>query len=104
MMALKSDPATPENCAERSVSTREDYGGATEIRQTGLWASSLISPLCLWETNLTAMKAFKSLLGTVAGVILLAFLLSGCGLAHQSVSKTGRVLEHGERKLDRHLE
>lgn len=102
MIALKSDPATPENCAERSV-TREDYGGVTEIRQRYV-ASSLISPLSLWETNLTVMKAFKSLFGTIAGVLLLAFLLGGCGLAHQTVSKTGRVLEHGERKLDRHLE
>ena len=50
------------------------------------------------------MNAFKSLLGTIAGVIFLAFLLGGCGLAHHSVSKTERVLEHGERKLDRHLE
>jgi hypothetical protein len=49
------------------------------------------------------MKTCKSLLGLVAGVFLLAFLLGGCGLAHQSVSKTGRVLEHGERKVERHL-
>jgi hypothetical protein len=49
------------------------------------------------------MQTFKSLLRTVAGVALVAILLSGCGLAHQSVSKTGRVLEHGERKLEKHL-
>ena len=103
MIALKSDPATPENCAERSV-TGGDYGGAAEFRERGVRASSLSSPLSFWQTNLTAMKAFKSLLGTIAGVLLLAFSLGGCGLAHHSVNKTERVLAHGERKLDRHLE
>jgi hypothetical protein len=49
------------------------------------------------------MNTFKSLLSFVAGVSLVAFLLGGCGLAHQSVSKTHRVLEHGERKVERHL-
>jgi hypothetical protein len=49
------------------------------------------------------MKTSKSLLRLVAGVSLLGFVLSGCGLAHQSVSKTHRVLEHGERKIERHL-
>jgi len=49
------------------------------------------------------MKSCKSLLGYVAGVCLVAFLLGGCGLAHQSVDKMGRVLRHGERKLERNL-
>jgi len=49
------------------------------------------------------MKTCNSILRLVTGVSLLAFLLGGCGLAHQSVSKTHRVLEHGERKVERHL-
>jgi hypothetical protein len=49
------------------------------------------------------MKTCKALLRLVAAVSLAAFMLSGCGLAHQSVSKTERVLEHGERKMERHL-
>ncbi|HEV7404825.1 MAG TPA: hypothetical protein VGO11_17920 [Chthoniobacteraceae bacterium] len=49
------------------------------------------------------MKTFKSLPGAIAGLTLIVLLLGGCGLAHQSVSKTERVLDHGERKMERHL-
>lgn len=50
-----------------------------------------------------AMKTCKFPLSAVASLLAFAFLLSGCGIAHQSVSKTHRVLHHGERKLERHL-
>lgn len=49
------------------------------------------------------MKTSKSFRGLVAGVCIAAFFLGGCGVAHHSVDKMGRVLKHGERKLERNL-
>jgi hypothetical protein len=86
-----------ENGSGKEASARH----SREIVSRG-WGGCRSSGLGLGD-EFKVMQTFKSLLRTTAGVALVAFLLSGCGLAHQSVSKTGRVLEHGERKVEKHL-
>jgi hypothetical protein len=45
----------------------------------------------------------KSLLALLACAVLVTVGNSGCRTAEHAVDKTGRVLAHGERKLERHL-